>query len=114
MTITMKPSANASARPPSGSLAKRLLILAALFPLGFLLNSPRRKRNALLSIAAGALLLSSAVSCSSGGSGGTGGGTTGGGGASGGSNTYSLTVTATFNSTGLSRTLGTVNVAVTH
>jgi hypothetical protein len=108
VNITLDAGASASVLPPSRFSAKQLLTVAVLFPLGFLSNLRRRKLPALLSIVVGALFLLSAVSCGSGGGGG------GGGGGGSGSNTYTLTVTATFNSAGLSRTLGTMNVAVTH
>ncbi len=113
VTITLDAGASASVQPPSEFSAKHLFALAALFPLGLLFNWRRRRLPALFLMAAGLLFLVSTVSCGSGGS--TGGSSTGEGySGGGGSNSYTLTVNATFNNTSLSRTLGAVNVTVTH
>ena len=104
-TITLSASSSADAAYLSGT---RLLKLSLALPLGLVFGLYSKKRVRMIgSLCAMLLILVSLSTFSCGGSGSRGGG-------GGGSSTYAITVTATVAGTNTTRTLGTVNVTVTH
>jgi len=109
VNVTMSAGSTASAPvPPTLFFNGELIAFAGLLPLGICLR--RRRWATLLLFVAGFVLLLPLGSCGSGGGSGGGGGIGGGGE----SNSYSVTVTASVPTTSLTRTLGTVNVTVSH
>jgi len=84
------------------------LFLALIFPFGIIFGLATKGQTWVLRLPVGIFLVAlilAAQSC---------GGGSGGGGGVGGSNTYAITVTGTETGTNTTRTLGTINVTVTH
>ena len=107
--ITVTASNTALLLPISGR--DRIMLIALFLPFGLILvrgskSQSRRVTAALILLGFGLGLIS--LSCGGGGNPG------GGGGGGGGSNSYTITVSATDTGSNTTRTLGTVNVTVTH
>jgi hypothetical protein len=106
-TVTVTAGNSASVLPLKDSSTSRFLLLALIFPFGLVLRIASKGQTRSVRAVAGLFLLAlipTMLSCSGGGSGGGGGG----------SNTYTITVNATAAGTDTTRTLGTINVTVTH
>lgn len=107
ITVTASNMALAS---PAASQRDRFLLCALVFPLGVVFAIASKRQTRVVGVAAGLLLLTlTLATLSCGGNSGSGGG-----GGGGGSNDYTITVTAMAAGTNTTRTLGTVNVTVTH
>lgn len=90
----------------------RFLTFALILPFGLVFAIISKRQSRVMSAALVLFFISLTLESSScGGSGSAGGG---GGNGGGGSNNYTITVTATATGTNATRTLGTVNVTVTH
>lgn len=113
VTVTMNASLAASALPLMDS-NKAFLLLGLVLPFGiaFAASNERRVNVKRAAVASLFLLLLFSLSCGGGGINAGGGGGTEGGGS--GPNTYSITLNATAAGTNTTRTLGTINVTVTH
>ena len=104
-TITVTASNSAFMFPLRDKTRSKSPLLALIFPCGIILGVVCKRHIRALRLAVGLFLLVmilAAVSCG----GGSGGG--------GGSNTYAITVTGIATGTNTTRTLGTLNVTITH
>ena len=108
--VTVTASDSALQLPLKDSTKSRFLSLVLIFPFGLILAiaGEGRVRRAGIGMFVFALTLAT-LSCGGGSSGGGGGG-----GGGGGSNAYTITVTGIAAGTNTTRTLGTINVTVTH
>lgn len=104
VSVALRAGDTAAATPPPALFpGSRLLALAMLLPFGLVCGSCRRNRSVLLMVVLGMIVVFSAIACGSGG---------GSGGQQ--SNNYAVKITATVPNSGVVKTLGTVNVTVTH
>jgi hypothetical protein len=102
-------ASNMALASPAGSQRDRFLLFALVLPLGLAFGIASKRPTWVMGVAAGLLLFTLALATlSCGGSSGSGGG------GGGGSNNYTITVNAIAAGTNTTRTLGTVNVTVTH
>ncbi len=108
ITVT---ASNIALASPAAAQRGTFLLFALVFPLGLAFGFTSKKQTRVMGVAASLLLFTLALATlSCGGNSGSGGG----GGGGGGSNNYTITVNAIAAGTNTARTLGTVNVTVTH
>lgn len=109
-TVPITASYSALMLSPKEPIGRGFWLLASALPFGIFLGATAKKqmslRGSIMTLLLPTVALAS-LSCGGGSSG-------GGGGGGGGSNTYSITVTAAASGTNTTRTLGTLNVTVTH
>jgi hypothetical protein len=104
-------ASNIALASPAASQRDGFLLFALVFPLGLAFGIASKGQPRVMGVAGLLLFTLALATLSCGGNGSSGGG---GGGGGGGSNNYTITVSAIAAATNTTRTLGTVNVIVTH